>query len=88
MIITVLMVQNIYIKWLACRSDCFGGKTDPQAKAKGISILLVDAALDGVKKVALYKNRAACPRYSRTIFDDVYVPATQRLGKKDKALLI
>ncbi|MFH3675955.1 acyl-CoA dehydrogenase family protein, partial [Acinetobacter baumannii] len=25
-------------------------KTDPQAKAKGISIFLVDAALDGVKK--------------------------------------
>lgn len=58
------MVQNLYLEWFACRSDRSGSKTDPQAKAKGISILLVDAALDGVKKVALYKNRAACPRYS------------------------
>lgn len=82
------MVQNVYLKWLACRPDCFGGKTDPQAKAKGISILLVDAALDGVKKVALYKNRAACPRYSRTIFDDVCVPQLSVWVKKDKALLI
>ena len=52
---TVLMVQNVYIKWLACRSDHSGSKTDPQAKAKGISILLVDAALDGVKRPFITK---------------------------------
>lgn len=44
------MVQNLYLEWFACRSDRSGSKTDPQAKAKGISILLVDAALDGVKR--------------------------------------
>ena len=30
--------KNVYLKWLACRPDRSGSKTDPQAKAKGISI--------------------------------------------------
>ncbi|MDR8284827.1 acyl-CoA dehydrogenase, partial [Acinetobacter baumannii] len=58
-------------------------KTDPQAKAKGISIFLVDAALDGVKKGrSLQKIGLHAQDTAELFFDDVYVPATQRLGKE------
>ena len=58
-------------------------KTDPQAKAKGISILLVDAALDGVKKGrSLQKIGLHAQDTAELFFDDVCVPATQRLGEE------
>ncbi|WP_111893231.1 acyl-CoA dehydrogenase family protein [Acinetobacter sp. MB5] len=60
-------------------------KTDPQARAKGISILLVDAHLDGVtkgrsfKKIGLHAQDTA-----ELFFDDVHVPVAQRLGDEGK----
>ena len=60
-------------------------KTDPQARAKGISILLVDAHLDGVtkgrslKKIGLHAQDTA-----ELFFDQVRVPVTQRLGEEGK----
>ncbi|MEO4184393.1 acyl-CoA dehydrogenase family protein [Acinetobacter pittii] len=58
-------------------------KTDPQAKAKGISIFLVDAALDGVKKGrSLQKIGLHAQDTAELFFDDVYVPTTQRLGEE------
>jgi len=58
-------------------------KTDPQAKAKGISIFLVDAALDGVKKGrSLQKIGLHAQDTAELFFDDVCVPATQRLGEE------
>ncbi|MFH3698263.1 acyl-CoA dehydrogenase family protein, partial [Acinetobacter baumannii] len=58
-------------------------KTDPQAKAKGISIFLVDAALDGVKKGrSLQKIGLHAQDTAELFFDDVCVPVTQRLGEE------
>ncbi len=64
-------------------------KTDPQAKAKGISIFLVDAALDGVKKVALYKKSDSMPKIQPNYFLMMFVCLQLSVWvKKDKALLI
>ena len=58
-------------------------KTDPQARAKGISILLVDAHLDGVtkgrqlKKIGLHAQDTA-----ELFFDHVRVPKNQLLGQE------
>ena len=57
-------------------------KTDPQARAKGISILLVDAHLDrvkkgrGLKKIGLHAQDTA-----ELFFDQVRVPKDQLLGQ-------
>ncbi|MCU4414325.1 acyl-CoA dehydrogenase family protein [Acinetobacter sp. WU_MDCI_Axc73] len=56
-------------------------KTDPQARAKGISLFLVDAHLTGVtkgrslKKIGLHAQDTA-----ELFFDQVKVPVSQRLG--------
>ncbi|MBK0063909.1 MULTISPECIES: acyl-CoA dehydrogenase family protein [unclassified Acinetobacter] len=56
-------------------------KTDPQARAKGISLFLVDAHLRGVtkgrslKKIGLHAQDTA-----ELFFDQVKVPVSQRLG--------
>ncbi len=64
-------------------------KTDPQAKAKGISILLVDAALDGVKKVALYKKSGYMLKIQPNYFLMMFVCLQLSVWvKKDKALPI
>lgn len=56
-------------------------KTDPQAKAKGISILLVDAKLDGVKKGrALKKIGLHSQDTAELFFDQVKVPKNALLG--------
>lgn len=58
-------------------------KTDLQAKAKGISLFLVDAKLEGVqkgrslKKIGLHAQDTA-----ELFFDQVKVPVSQRLGKE------
>lgn len=56
-------------------------KTDPKAKAKGISILLVDAKLDGVKKGrALKKIGLHSQDTAELFFDQVKVPKNALLG--------
>lgn len=58
-------------------------KTDPQARAKGISILLVDAHLDGVKKGrGLKKIGLHAQDTAELFFDQVYVPKNQLLGQE------
>jgi acyl-CoA dehydrogenase/long-chain-acyl-CoA dehydrogenase len=58
-------------------------KTDPQARAKGISILLVDAHLDGVKKGrGLKKIGLHAQDTAELFFDQVYVPKSQLLGQE------
>ncbi len=60
-------------------------KTNPQARAKGISILLVDAHLDGVKKGrALKKIGLHAQDTAELFFDQVRVPANQLLGETGK----
>lgn len=60
-------------------------KTDPQARAKGISILLVDAHLDGVKKgQGLKKIGLHAQDTAELFFDQVKVPAEQLLGEAGK----
>ncbi|MGY5392137.1 acyl-CoA dehydrogenase family protein [Acinetobacter sp. NigerLNRRAM0016] len=60
-------------------------KTDPEARAKGISLLLIDATLAGVekgrslKKIGLHAQDTA-----ELFFDQVKVPKTQRLGEEGK----
>jgi acyl-CoA dehydrogenase/long-chain-acyl-CoA dehydrogenase len=60
-------------------------KTDPEARAKGISLLLVDANLKGVekgrslKKIGLHAQDTA-----ELFFDQVQVPKSQRLGDEGK----
>jgi len=60
-------------------------KTNPQARAKGISILLVDAKLEGVtkgrglKKIGLHSQDTA-----ELFFDQVLVPKEQLLGQEGK----
>ncbi|WP_286832677.1 MULTISPECIES: acyl-CoA dehydrogenase family protein [Acinetobacter] len=58
-------------------------KTDPQAQAKGISILLVDAHLDGVKKGrGLKKIGLHAQDTAELFFDQVHVPKNQLLGQE------
>ncbi|MHA3890589.1 acyl-CoA dehydrogenase family protein [Acinetobacter sp. GXMZU3951] len=60
-------------------------KTDPEARAKGISLLLVDANLKGVekgrslKKIGLHAQDTA-----ELFFDQVQVPKSQLLGDEGK----
>lgn len=57
-------------------------KTDPQARAKGISILLVDAHLEGVKKGrGLKKIGLHAQDTAELFFDQVKVPKDQLLGQ-------
>nr|WP_174506267.1 acyl-CoA dehydrogenase family protein [Acinetobacter sp. Marseille-Q1620] len=56
-------------------------KTDPQAKAKGVSLLLVDTHLDGFKKgTNLEKIGLHSQDTSELFFDNVKVPSNQLLG--------
>ncbi|ALH95344.1 acyl-CoA dehydrogenase family protein [Acinetobacter equi] len=58
-------------------------KTDPQARAKGISILLVDAHLNGVKKGrGLKKIGLHAQDTAELFFDQVRVPKSQLLGQE------
>ncbi|MBU3845885.1 MAG: acyl-CoA dehydrogenase family protein [Candidatus Acinetobacter avistercoris] len=58
-------------------------KTDPQARAKGISILLVDAHLNGVKKGrGLKKIGLHAQDTAELFFDQVHVPKNQLLGQE------
>ena len=60
-------------------------KTDPQARAKGISILLVDAHLPGVKKGrSLKKIGLHAQDTLELFFDQVEVPKSQLLGQEGK----
>lgn len=57
-------------------------KIDPQARAKGISILLVDAHLEGVKKGrSLKKIGLHAQDTAELFFDQVLVPKDQLLGE-------
>ena len=56
-------------------------KTDPQARAKGVSLLLVDTHLEGFKKgTNLDKIGLHSQDTSELFFDNVKVPANQILG--------
>lgn len=56
-------------------------KTDPQARAKGVSLLLVDTHLEGFKKgTNLDKIGLHSQDTSELFFDNVKVPASQLLG--------
>lgn len=60
-------------------------KTDPQARAKGVSLLLVDTHLDGFKKgTNLEKIGLHSQDTSELFFDNVKVPANQILGEAGK----
>jgi acyl-CoA dehydrogenase/long-chain-acyl-CoA dehydrogenase len=60
-------------------------KTDPQARAKGISILLVDAQLEGVKKGrSLKKIGLHAQDTLELFFDQVRVPKHELLGEEGK----
>lgn len=57
-------------------------KTDPQARAKGVSLLLVDTHLEGFKKgTNLDKIGLHSQDTSELFYDNVKVPANQLLGK-------
>ena len=57
-------------------------KTDPQARAKGVSLMLVDAHLDGFKKgTNLEKIGLHSQDTSELFFDNVHVPKCQLLGQ-------
>ncbi|MBJ9985264.1 acyl-CoA dehydrogenase family protein [Acinetobacter sp. S40] len=57
-------------------------KTDPQARAKGVSLLLVDTHLDGFKKgTNLDKIGLHSQDTSELFFDNVNVPKDQLLGQ-------
>ena len=57
-------------------------KTDPQARAKGVSLLLVDTHLDGFKKgTNLDKIGLHSQDTSELFFDNVKVPKNQLLGQ-------
>ncbi len=57
-------------------------KTDPQARAKGVSLMLVDAHLDGFKKgTNLEKIGLHSQDTSELFFDNVHVPKDQLLGQ-------
>ena len=56
-------------------------KTDPQARAKGVSLLLVDTHLEGFKKgTNLDKIGLHSQDTSELFYDNVKVPANQLLG--------
>ena len=56
-------------------------KTDPQARAKGVSLLLVDTHLEGFKKgTNLDKIGLRSQDTSELFYDNVKVPANQLLG--------
>ena len=58
-------------------------KTTPQAGAKGISLFLVDAHLQGVKKGrSLKKIGLHAQDTAELFFDQVKVPTSQRLGNE------
>ncbi|MFW1807428.1 acyl-CoA dehydrogenase family protein [Acinetobacter ursingii] len=58
-------------------------KTDPQTGAKGISLFLVDAHLQGVKKgCSLKKIGLHAQDTAELFFDQVKVPTSQRLGNE------
>ena len=57
-------------------------KTDPSARAKGVSLLLVDTHLDGFKKgTNLEKIGLHAQDTSELFFDNVHVPKDQLLGQ-------
>ena len=57
-------------------------KTDPQARAKGVSLLLLDTHLDGFKKgTNLDKIGLHSQDTSELFFDNVQVPKNQLLGQ-------
>ena len=57
-------------------------KTDPSARAKGVSLLLVDTHLDGFKKgTNLDKIGLHAQDTSELFFDNVHVPKDQLLGQ-------
>lgn len=57
-------------------------KTDPQARAKGVSLMLVDSQLDGFKKGSnLEKIGLHSQDTSELFFDNVKVPKDQLLGQ-------
>ena len=57
-------------------------KTDPQARAKGVSLLLVDTHLEGFKKgTNLDKIGLHSQDTSESFYDNVKVPVNQLLGK-------
>lgn len=57
-------------------------KTDPQARAKGVSLMLVDTHLEGFKKgTNLEKIGLHAQDTSELFFDNVKVPADQLLGQ-------
>ncbi len=57
-------------------------KTDPQARAKGVSLLLVDTHLDGFKKgTNLDKIGLHAQDTSELFYDNVKVPKEQLLGQ-------
>ena len=57
-------------------------KTDPQARAKGVSLLLVDTHLEGFKKgTNLDKIGLPSQDTSELFYDNVKVPVNQLLGK-------
>ena len=58
-------------------------KTDPQARAKGVSLLLVDTHLDGFKKgTNLEKIGLHSQDTSELFYDNVKVPKEQLLGQE------
>ena len=58
-------------------------KTDPQARAKGVSLLLVDTTLEGFKKgTNLEKIGMHCQDTSELFFDNLKVPKDQLLGNE------
>lgn len=60
-------------------------KTDPQARAKGVSLLLVDTHLEGFQKgTNLEKIGLHSQDTSELFFDNVKVPANQILGEAGK----
>ncbi|MFL4396749.1 acyl-CoA dehydrogenase family protein [Acinetobacter pittii] len=58
-------------------------KTDPQARAKGVSLLLVDSHIEGFKKGQnLHKIGLHSQDTSELFFDNVKVPQAQLLGEE------
>ena len=58
-------------------------KTNPNARAKGVSLLLVDTTLDGFKKgTNLEKIGMHCQDTSELFFDNLKVPKDQLLGNE------
>jgi len=63
-------------------------KTDPNAGARGISLLLVDASLPGFKRgKKIDKIGQHCSDTAELFFDDVRVPAGALLGEEGKGFV-